>query len=241
MGNVGTMARRELGAYFLSPIAYVVLAVFLFASGLAFGLGNFRIGQEASLRPLMEPWLVLILVFVLPMLTMRLLSDELRTGTIETLMTAPVTEFQVILGKFLGAFSFYLVLLAAILLYPILLMAYGPFDFKLLACHYFGLLLVGALYISVGLFFSACSKHQVIAVLFSFALLALITFATHGLSQRPELEGWPRVVLQQVAVQTHFSEFVRGMLTLNTVVFFVSMTALFLFLSVKRLEMRRWQ
>jgi len=241
MSNVSTMARRELGAYFLSPIAYVVMAVFLFASGLAFGLGSFNSGEEASLRGIFEPWMVLILVFVLPMLTMRLVSDELRTGTIETLMTAPVTETQVVLGKFLGAFSFYLVLLAAILLYPVLLMMYGPLDFKLLVCHYIGLLLLGGLYISVGLFFSTCTKHQVIAVLFSFALLALMTFAAHGLAQRPELEGWPRVVLQQVAVQTHFLDFVRGLLTLNHVVFFLTMTGFFLFLAVKRLEMRRWQ
>jgi ABC-2 type transport system permease protein len=217
------------------------MAVFLFACGLAFGLANFETGTESSLRPLLEPWMVLILVFVLPMLTMRLISDELRTGTIETLMTAPVTETQIVMGKFLGAFAFYLVLLAAMLLYPALLMLYGPLDVKLLVCHYIGLLLLGALYIAVGLFFSACSRHQVIAVLFSFALLALITFAAHGLSQLAALEGWPRAVLQQLAVQTHFHDFVRGMLSINHLVFFLTLTAFFLFLSVKRLEMRRWQ
>lgn len=241
MSATTTVARRELGAYFLSPIAYVVMAVFLFACGLAFGLGNFRTGQEASLRPLFDPWMVLILVFVLPMLTMRLISDELRTGTIETLMTAPITETQIVLGKFLGALVFYLVLLGAILLYPVLLAMYGDLDLKLLACHLLGLVLLGALYISAGVFFSACSRHQVIAVLFSFALLALITFAAAGLAQLSALEGWPRVVLQQVSVQTHFHDFVRGMLTINHVVFFVTLTGLFLFLAVKRLEMRRWQ
>src|SRR3970282_1449318 len=108
MRNVPTMAQRELGAYFLSPIAYAVIAMFLFSSGLAFGLGTFTPGGEASLRSLFDFWIILILVFVLPMLTMRLVSDELRVGTIETLMTAPITEIEVVLGKFCGSFVFYL-------------------------------------------------------------------------------------------------------------------------------------
>jgi len=239
MRNVATVAGRELGAYFLSPIAYAVNAIFLFACGLAFGLGTFTTGAEASLRTIFDFWIVLILVFVLPMLTMRLVSDELRSGTIETLMTAPVTETDIVLGKFLGAFAFFLLLLVAILLYPVILSMFGSVDVKLLSCHYIGLLLLGALYIAVGLFFSACTRHQVIAVLLSFALLALMTFAAHALAQQVQT-SWIRVFMQQVSVRTHFSEFVRGMLDLNHVVFFVTTTVFFLFLTVKRLEMRRW-
>ncbi len=238
MGNVPAMMRRELGAYFLSPIAYVVLAIFLFTAGLAFGLGTFRAGGEASLRALLEFWIVLILVFVLPMLTMRLLSDEMRTGTIETLMTAPVSEVEIVLGKFLGAFVFYLVLLATLLLYPIILAMFGDLDPALLLCNYLGLLLLGALYISAGLFFSSCTKHQVIAVLLGFAVLALMTFASFALAGK--VEGWPRVLLQHLSIRTHFHDFVRGMVDLNHVVFFLTTTGLFLFLTVKRLEMRRW-
>jgi len=239
MRSITTLAQRELGAYFLSPIAYAVIAMFLFSSGLAFGLGTFTPGGEASLRDLFDFWIILILVFVLPMLTMRLVSDELRVGTIETLMTAPITEIEVVLGKFCGAFVFYLILLAALLLYPLLLQMYGSVDSKLLLCNYLGLLLVGALYISVGLFFSSCTKHQVIAVLLSFALLALMTFASHALAQL--VEGWPRVLLQQLSIRSHFHDFVRGMLDLNHVVFFLTTTAFFLFVTVKRLEVRRWQ
>jgi ABC-2 type transport system permease protein len=233
------MARRELGAYFLSPIAYAVATVYLFSTGLAFGLGTFRNGAEASLRTLFEFWILLILVFVLPMLTMRLLSEEFRNGTIETLITAPISDVDVILGKFFGAFVFYLFLLATLLLYPIVLSMYGPVDGQLLVCNYIGLLLTGALFISVGLFFSACTRHQIVAVIFSFALLALMTFASHGLAQ--VVEGWPRAVLQHLSVRTHFFDFVRGMVDMNHVVFFITLTALFLFLTVKRLEMWRWQ
>ncbi|MGD2109652.1 MAG: ABC transporter permease [Phycisphaerae bacterium] len=240
MGNITTLARRELGAYFLSPIAYAVAAVYLFSTGLAFGLGTFRNGAEASLRSLFEFWLLLVLVFVLPMLTMRLLSEEFRSGTIETLITAPITEVEIVLGKFFGAFVFYLVLLAALLLYPIVLAVYGPVDGQLLICNYVGLLLAGALFISVGLFFSAWTKHQIVAVILSFALLAIMTFASHGLAQAVDA-GWFRAVLQHVSVRTHFFDFVRGMMDLNHIVFFLSSTCLFLFLTVKRLEMWRWQ
>ncbi len=234
-----TMMQRELGAYFLSPIAYVVTAVFVFTSGLVFGLGVFQPGGEASLRELFDVWMLLILVFVLPMLTMRLFSEELRSGTIETLMTAPITETQVVLGKFLGAFAFFLVLLGTLILYPILLASYGPVDFRLLLCNLLGLLLLGGLYLSVGLFFSVCTRHQIIAVLVSFVLLALLTFAAQGLAPYVAW-AWPRVLLQQLSIRAHFHEFVRGMLDLNHVVFFLSTTAAFLFFTVKMLEKRRW-
>ena len=140
MRNISTMMQREIGAYFLSPIAYVVLAIFLFASGLAFALGTFAPGAEASLRSLCEFWMVLILVFVLPMLTMRLFSEEFRMGTIETLLTVPLTEREVVLGKFLGAFAVYGIFLAALLLFPILRGAYGNIDVLLLVCNYLGLI-----------------------------------------------------------------------------------------------------
>lgn len=239
MNNVVTMARRDLGAYFHSPIAYAVGAIFLFSTGLAFGLGSFQPGAESSMRSLLQFWVILILLIVLPTLTMRLISEELRSGTIETLMTAPVSETEVVLGKFLGALIFYLVLLAALLIYPIILTMYGDVDLKLLLCNYIGLLFLGSLYISVGLFFSALTKHQVIAVLFSWALLFLMTFASHQLAQ--EVEGWPRTVMQHVSIITHFRDFVRGMLDLSHVIFFLSTTGLFLFLSVKLLEVRRWR
>jgi ABC-2 type transport system permease protein len=213
--------------------------VYLFSTGLAFGLGTFQNGAESSLRSLFEFWIMLILVFVLPMLTMRLISEELRSGTIESLMTAPITETQVVLGKFLGAFLFYLILLATLLLYPILLRLYGPVDVKLLICNYVGLVLLGALYIAVGLFFSACTKHQIVAVLLSFALLALATFASNGLAQ--VVSGWFKAFLQHLSIRTHFFDFVRGLVDMNHVVFFLTTTALFLFLTVKRVEMRRWQ
>ena len=191
------------------------------------------------MRGLFDFWIILILAFVLPMLTMRLMSEELRSGTIETLMTAPITEAEVVVGKFLGAFAFFVILMASLLVFPIMLGCYGSLDLGLLTCHYIGLLLLGALYISVGLFFSTMTKHQVISVLASFTLLALMTFASHALAQ--QTEGWIKVLLQQMSIRTHFQDFVRGTLHLNHLVFVVTTAAFFLFISVKTLETRRWQ
>lgn len=239
MSNIATLARRELGAYFLSPIAYVVYAAFLFTSGLVFGLGVFQVNGEASLRFLFDFWIVLILTLVMPMLTMRLFSDEFRNGTIETLMTVPISETEIVLGKFLGAFAFFLTLIASLLLYPVILSMYGDVDPKLLLCNYIGLILLGALYVSIGLFFSAWTRHQVVAVVMTAGILAFMTFVFQPLAQ--QTGGTLRMVLQQLSIRSHFGDFVRGLIDLNHVVFFLTTSGLFLFLTVKRLEMRRWQ
>ncbi|MFQ5414287.1 MAG: ABC transporter permease [Phycisphaerae bacterium] len=239
MRNVPTMVQRELGAYFLSPIAYAMNVVFLLSAGAVFALGSFQQGAEASLRGLLSSPILFILLGVLSMLTMRLISEELRSGTIETLMTVPITETDIVLGKFLGAVVFYLVLLGTMLLYPIIMAFFGRVDFSLLICQYIGLILIGGLYIAVGLFFSAWTRHQLIAGLLSIVALAVMTFAASLIAQY--VEGWPRAVLQHLAIYSHFGDFVRGLIDVNHVVFFVTTTAFFLFLSVKALEMRRWR
>ena len=239
MRNVGTLAQRELSMFFYSPIAYVVMTVFLVVTGIFFIRDNFLPGAEASLRVTFGSYLPMILLFVLPMLTMRLLAEEFRGGTIETLMTAPVSEVDVVLGKFCGTLVFYLALLATTLLHVILVACYGPLDVGLVLCTYVGLILLGALYISVGLFFSACTRNQVIAVVCSFVLLAIFTFLAHYLAR--EMEGWRRVVLQHLSITAHLQDFARGLFDTNHLVFFLSTTALFLFGSVKVLESRRWR
>lgn len=238
MRNVATLVQRELGAYFLSPIAYALLVIFLVLTGWAFSGGTFHQGADASLRGLLE-LSPLILLCLIPFLTMRLISEEFRSGTIETLMTVPVSDVDVVLGKFLGAVAFFIVLLLGTVPYPIILSMYGPVDPKLLLCHYVGLFLLGSLFISVGLFFSAWTKHQLIAGMLSVVVLAVMTYLTQAIAGH--VEGWPKAVLQQLSVFSHFGDFVRGLIDFNHVVFFVTMTALFLFLSVKVLEVRRWR
>ncbi|MFQ5490198.1 MAG: ABC transporter permease [Phycisphaerae bacterium] len=239
MQKVGILTQRELSAFFFSPIAYVVLAIFLMVTGIFFANDNFVPGGESSLRITFGNYLPVILVFILPMLTMRLLAEELRSGTIESLMTAPVTDADVVLGKFFGTLVFYLLMLGGTLLHVVLVAMYGTLDVGLVLASYLGLILLGGLYISVGLFFSACTRNQVIAVICSFVLLAVFTFLAEYLAR--DQEGGLRVVLQHLSIVAHFQDFARGLVDTNHLIFFVSTTGLFLFLTVKVLESRRWR
>ncbi len=239
MGRVWTITRRELLCFFCSPIAYVVLVVFLAFNGYIFGFLHFRSGTESSLRPLFGYILPLVLVFIIPMLTMRLMSEEYRSGTIETLMTAPVSDATVIAGKFLGTFLFYVLMLLTTLIYAAAVYAFGSPDFGALWTGYLGLLLLGAFYISVGLFFSTCTSNQIVAVVCSFAVLATLAFLTGAISQH--VEGATRVIVQHVSITYQFSEFVQGAINLNNLTFFVTTTLFLLFVSVKVLESKRWR
>ena len=239
MRCIVTVARRELATQFFSPIAYGVITLYLLVSGVLFWMVNFQPGAEASVRAVFGPWMLLLLVFVLSMLTMRVLSEEFRSGTIETLMTAPVTDAEVIIGKFLAILVFYLVMLATTIVYPILVNAHGGIDVGLTISMYIGLLLVGALYVSVGVFFSACTQNQVVAGLCSFVVLSIFTFLANAIGRAQE--GSVRVVLQHLSVVDHYEDFLRGLFDTSHLIFFVSVTALFLFFAVKALEFRRWR
>jgi len=239
MRNVAPVTQRELSAYFYSPIAYVVLTIFLLVSGIFFVADNFVPGRESSLRVLLGGYMPWMLVVFLPMLTMRLLSEEFRSGTIETLMCAPVGETDVILGKFFGALLFYAVMLISTLVFAVIIALFGRLDTGMLLCTYLGLLLVGAMYIAVGVFFSACTRNQIVAGICSFVLLAVVTFLANYLAR--EQEGTLRVVLQHLSVLDHYREFHRGLVDTNHVIYFVTSTCLFLFLAVKVLESRRWR
>lgn len=239
MRGTWTLTQRELQSFFWSPIAYVVMVVFLILNGFMFGTHNLVPGQEASLRPLFGNFMPIILMFIIPMLTMRLISEEFRSGTIESLMTTPVSDAAVIMGKFFGALLFYGFLLATTLLYAAIVAMFGSPDYGAMFTGYLGLVLVGALYIAIGLFFSTCTSNQIIAVICSFAVLAVIAWLSGALIE--EVEGTSRVLLQHVSIQHQFLEFVQGAINLNNLTYFLTTTAFFLFISVKVLESRRWR
>jgi len=232
-----TLARRELTGYLYSPIAYVIGAGFLLLTAGWFFL-NLRIGGEASLRPLFDGMAVLM-VLAVPLLTMGLLSKEFDSGTIETLMTSPVTDVQVILGKFLGVMVFYLALLATTLVFLGLMVAYGRPDVGVAATGYLGMILLGAAYLSVGIFASTLTRHQIVAAIVAIGMLAffvvLMGFVV-SLGVRP----WADLAAKLNAM-TYFRDFSRGVFDSRGLVYFLSATALFLFLSVKTLESRRWR
>jgi ABC-2 type transport system permease protein len=233
-----TIARRELASYFHSPMAYVAMALFLLAAGLTFWR-DFRPGQPAVLRTIFD-WMVWFLVFIIPILSMGLLAQEWATGTIETLMTAPVNESDVVLGKFLGAFTFLLVLLAPTLFYVVLLRIYASPDYGPILSGYLGILLVGALFLAVGLFCSSLTRSQVVAAVMAVAILATATLVPWILSGITTLGGFWRKAADQ-AIMSRYTDFSKGIIDLGNVVFFLAATAVFLFLTVKVMESRRWK
>ena len=233
-----TIARRELASYFHSPIAYVAMALFLLAAGLSF-IDDFRPGQPAVLRSIFD-WMVWLLVFIIPVLSMGLLAQEWSTGTIETLMTAPVEESDVVVGKFLGAFTFLLVLLAPTLLYVVLLEIHASPDYGPIFSGYLGILLVGALFLAVGLFCSSLTRSQVVAAVTAAAILAVATIIPWWASGKATLGGFWRTAADQ-AIMSRYTDFSKGIIDIGNVVFFLAATAVFLFLTVKVMESRRWK
>jgi ABC-2 type transport system permease protein len=236
---IGALTERELSAMFYSPIAYIVGFVFLFVTGILFTKGTLQMGNEASLRSLFE-WIASLLVFALPLLTMRSVADEFATGAIETLMTAPVTDASVVLGKFAGVMLFYIALLATTFLHVVLMSIYAKPVGSVTLGGYLGLILLGAMFTSVGIFASCCTRHQLLAAVIAAAILSIFTFAaSYGAEYAGK--GWQRKVCSYMDVMGHFSDFSKGMIDTKSVIFFVSGAALFLFLAVKVLESRRWR
>jgi ABC-2 type transport system permease protein len=232
------IARRELGSYFVSPIAYVAMAIFLIVCGVAFW-PDFQPGQPAEMRHLFDD-MVWVLVAIVPLLSMGLLAQEWASGTIETLMTAPVGETDVVVGKFVGSLVFFVVLLVPTLLYVILLRLYARPDYGPIVSGYLGIFLVGALFISVGLFCSALTRSQVVAAAAAAGILYIITIVPYQVTALATLSPFWRNVADQ-CVFRRYADFSKGVIDSGNVIFFLAVTAVFLFLTVKVLESRRWK
>ena len=241
-----TLAGRELAGYFYSPMAYVIGAAVLAMTGAIFFYGFeligiepvFRHGGEPSLRSLFEA-MAYIMVFAAPVMTMRLLSEEFDTGTIETLMTAPVTDTAIILGKFLGVLGFYVVLLAWTGVFMIVLAHYGRPDARVAVMGYLGMLLMGSAFLAVGIFASTLTRYQIVAAIVAVAILSIFVI----LMQQVAAGAAPPVsdLAEKLDAMKYFKEFAKGIFDTRGLVFFLTGTALFLFLSVKSLESRRWR
>ena len=233
-----TIARRELGSFFYSPIAYVAMFVFLLACGGLFWR-DFSPGQPVAMRTIFE-WMVWLLVVIVPLLCMGLLAQEWATGTVETMMTAPIEETDVVLGKFLGSLSFFAVLLAPTLLYVLLLRLFGRPDYGPIFSGYLGIVLVGALFIAIALFCSSLTKSQIVAAVASVAVLSVVTVIPWWIGSISTLSGFARRLVDQ-GVSNRYTDFSKGVIDTGNLVFFVASTAVFLFLTVKVLESRRWK
>lgn len=233
---MGAIMRRELGAYFASPIGYIFLAVFYFFSGLYF-FGMCLRYDSADLTPVFSSMLTIVL-FLVPILTMRLLSEDKKHKTDQALLTAPVSLTGLVLGKFLAAVAVFLLSLCVILVYAVIIAVFTPPDWLSIFGNFVGLFLLGAAFISIGLFISSLTENQVIAATggFAAALGLVLLDAVSGLVEQPLVQK----IATGISFFTRYNDFTVGKFDLANIVFFLSVCAIFIFLTVRVLEKRRW-
>lgn len=238
MRQTWIIAKRELSAFFDSLIAYIMLIAFLGFSGFftwLYGSDVFFIGQ-ASLQAFFSIayW---TLFFFIPALTMRLLAEENRSGTLELLLTRPVSDSQVVWGKFLSALILILIALALTLPYYVTVSSIGNIDHGAVISGYFGLLLMSAAYIGIGLFTSAISSNQIVGFLLALfiGILFHIIFSVLGSS----LSGFPARLFHFLSVSTHFESITRGVIDTKDIIYFLSIALLGITATESTLQARR--
>ncbi|MBI4470908.1 MAG: ABC transporter permease subunit [Acidobacteria bacterium] len=252
--------RREMGGYFVSPIAYVVVGIFLLLAGYFF-YNILSILVERSFMAQMQaqrfgqppemdvPSMVFrnffgivstIILFLIPMLTMSLYAEERKRGTLELLMTSPITELQIVMGKFLAALCLFVVMLLPTLGYHILMGLYSepaP-PWRVMCSGYLGVFLLGAALISLGSFISSLTESQIIAAVMTFALFLLLWVLDAGVRGATTASG---EVLQYLSILRHFDDFAQGVIDTSSLVFYVSLSGLGIFLTLRTLDAMRWR
>jgi ABC-2 type transport system permease protein len=249
MRNIWTIAKREYDHYFISPIAYVVAFMLLLTIGIIFAINIYffmqnafqSFGQTPDMSSLTGAF-AFLLVLSVPALTMRLLSDEARMGTLELLLTAPLRDFELVAGKWLGAFLFILTILAVTLVYPIILnsLVDPGIDQQLMMSSYLGIILVAAAFLALGVGISALFTNQVAAFFVTLSAFVLLWWLIGFPAS--VLQGSASEVLQYLDMKTHFYNALNvGNIKLADLIYFVSLIALGLFIGTTAIETRRWR
>ncbi len=228
------IVKKELKHYFYSPMAYVVVCIFLVIAGWFFSNELFLVG-EAELRGMMRI-MPLILMFVIPAVTMRSIAEEKKVDTIQLILTMPVKEWEIVMGKYIATILLYLTILVFTLIYPLVLYLIGRPDTGVLIGEYTALLLLGMSYISIGIFASSLTSNQVIAFIIAFAILFLFFVLGRLVAFFPP---YLQEAVERVSAVTHFENMLRGVITSSDIVYFLSLNFLFLFLTTYVLEGRR--
>jgi ABC-2 type transport system permease protein len=251
--NTFVICRKELNSYFRSPIAYGVMAIFAVISGYFFqffvyyfirqGMMAAMQGQsfpmnvdEMVIRPLLSNMSVIGL-FVLPMITMRLFAEEKRTGTIELLVTSPIRDIEIVLGKFLGAVLLYAAMLGLSLISFLTLYAYGKPDWRPMMVGYLGLLLQGSCLLALGTFISTCTKNQIVAGVATFGVALLLWV----LNWNDFDSSVSSKILSYLSVLSHMDSFSKGVIDLKDVLYYLSVIVFGLFLTTRAIESMRWK
>ena len=253
MRYIWLISTKEVRTYFASPMAYVVSAAFLAITGFFFVASVSDAFSEASIRGFLAG-AVFFMIFMSPAITMRLLAEEQKIGTLELLLTSPVREYEIVLGKFLAAFITVLAMLALSLYFVIILFVYGIPDVGPIFTGYLGLVLYASATLAIGLFASALSPNQIVGLVVGAGLLTGLTIVDF-VSDRVTGIGAQILDAMQlgasfsvfdldsfgVAESGHFADFARGIFSVGDVVYYLSITAVFLMLTVVTLETRRWR
>jgi ABC-2 type transport system permease protein len=241
MRNIITVARRELGGYFATPVAVVFIVIFLVLQGvLTFNLGNFFDRNQADLGPFFNflPWVFLLLV---PALTMRLWAEERRLGTIELLLTLPITQTEAVIGKFLAAWAFCAIALALTFPFVVTVNYLGRADNGVIAAGYLGALLVAGSFLAIGAALSALTKNQVIAFVLAVAVCFLFAVASYPLVTDFLAKTAPALaeLARRLSVTERYLSFTRGIISLRDGVFFASFIGFWLFVNTVIVDQRK--
>jgi ABC-2 type transport system permease protein len=251
--NVAALANKELRSYFASPIAYIMIGLFALLFGWFFYVPLAYFEQQSmqmGMNPnqplninqmLVGPTLMnttVIMLFLFPLITMRTYSEEKRSGTIELLLTSPVTDVQIIFGKFLGAMLLYAAMLAVTTIHIGLLFIYGNPEWKPIATGYLGLLLMGGCFLSLGLFISSLTKNQIVAAMATFAVFLMLWVINWiGTFVGPTMQ----TVLAYLSLTEHFDDFAKGIIDTKHLIYYLSFMAFGLFLTAKSVDSERWR
>lgn len=240
MKNVPHIFAREMKTYFVSPIAYVALIVFALLTGYFFAAyfnWASRYEGEANMRAIFHNMSITML-FLAPLITMRLFAEEKRSGTIEIIMTSPVTDTEIVIGKFAASMALFLVMLALTFACPLFLMAYGTPDVSPMAVGYLGLVLLGAAFLSLGVVTSCITKNQIVAALMSFVmLLGLWIIGWMSSAVGSQLGN----ILSFISLVDHFDDFSKGILDTKHIIYYVSFASFCLFFAIKLVQSAKWK
>ena len=237
MRTIQAVAWKEIQVYFSNPMAYIVGLIFLAVTGFFFVINFGDPFPEASLTDFYQG-ATIILIFLAPALTMRLLAEEQKLGTIELLLTSPVRDWEVIVGKYLASLVFYLAMLAMTGYYAILLFIFSDPDPGPIYSGYLGLVLYGAAALSIGILTSTLTSNQIVAFVVSAGILMLLYFADTGSGV---VGGIWSTLVSEIGMRSHFNDFDRGVIDTKHIIYFLSVITVFLFLSIRALESRRWR